>query len=426
MPKSHEIISLDIGSDSIKGIVVDFSEGYGNVLAFSNVKTRGIENGEIKDVVALNESMNQIIEDLEQQVGKELRGELLVSSSCGEFMLTEVTEELILNEKEESYVTEEHVTKLTDNLLSDLFPNNERNSLHLFVKKFVLDDNKIVVNPVGMKARKVAGIYTVVMGLEKYRNVVEYATKDILGEAEYYISFVSNAEAVLSNVERDRGVMHVDLGYNSTTVTLYYGSSPVEMSRIDISMKNVLKDIAIVLKTSLQEAERLLRTYGVATYMDVEPTPVEYRGLDGRSTQRTDKEYLSRIIYARMREIFMKVKQLYKDYTTKYEEFGNVGIPGGIVLTGGGAMLQRIESLASEIFKCPVRIGTVAESELFKADGDELNVFSPIYGATFGNIIVYQKEQSMYAPITGERRQKRLPSGGFFKKLSETFGKIFG
>jgi len=426
VPKSREIVSLDIGNDSIKGIVVDFSEGYGNVLAFSNVKTRGIENGEIKDVVALNESMTQIIEDLEDQLGKELRGELLVSSSCGDFTLTEITEELILTEKDEGYVSEEHVTKLTDNLLADLFPNNEKNSLHLFVKKYVLDDNKIVVNPVGMKAKKIAAIYTVVMGSEKYRNIVEYATKDILGEAEYYISFVSNAEAVLSNVEKDRGVVHVDLGYNYTTVTLYYANTPLEMERIEISMKNVLKDIAIVLKTSLQEAERLLKTYGVAVYLDIEPTPIEYKGLDGRTIQRTDKEFLSRIIYARLREIFMRVKKLYKDFTVKYPDFGNIGIPGGIVLTGGGAMLQRIETLASEVFKCPVRIGTVADTEMFKAEGAEFNVFTPLYAATFGNIIVYQKEQNMYSPMVGEKTKKRQSGTGFFKKLSETFGKIFG
>ncbi|MGQ9856504.1 MAG: cell division protein FtsA [Fervidobacterium sp.] len=425
MPKTHELVSLDIGSDSIKGIVVDFSEGYGNVIAFSNVKTRGIENGEIKDVVALNESMTQIIQDLEEQVGRELRGDVLVSSSCGDFTLTEITEELLLTEKEDSYVTDEHVAKLTDNLLADLFPTNEKNSLHLFVKRYILDDTKIVVNPVGMKAKKIDAIYTVVMGSERYRNVVEYATKDITGEAEYYISFVSNAEAVLSSVEKDRGVMHVDLGYNTTTITLYYANTPLELQRIDIAMKNVLKDIAVVLKTSVQEAERLLRTYGVAVYMDVEPTPIEYRGLDGRTIQKTDKEFVSRIIYARLREIFMRVKKLYKDYTVKYPEFGSVGIPGGIVLTGGGAMLQRVETLASEIFKCPVRIGTISESENFKCEGNEINVFTPLYAPTFGNIIVYQKEQNMYTPMIGERSRKK-PSGGFFKKLSETFGKIFG
>ncbi|MEN3041845.1 MAG: cell division protein FtsA, partial [Fervidobacterium sp.] len=142
MPKSREIVSLDIGNDSIKAIVVDFSESYGNVVAFSNVKTRGIENGEIKDVVALNESMVQIVEDLERQIEKELRGELLVSSSCGDFTLTEVTEELLLNEKDETVVSEEHVSKLTENLLNDISPSNEKNSLHLFVKKYILDDKK--------------------------------------------------------------------------------------------------------------------------------------------------------------------------------------------------------------------------------------------------------------------------------------------
>jgi len=424
MPKSHEIVSLDIGNDSIKAVVVDYSEGYGNVVAFSNVKTRGIENGEIKDVVALNESMVQIVEDLEEQIGKELRGELLVSSSCGDFTLTEVTEELLLNEKDETIISEEHVTKLTENLLADISPSNEKNSLHLFVKKYILDDRKIVVNPVGMKAKKLAAVFTIVMGSEKYRNVVEYATRDILGEAEYYISFVSNAEAVLSHVEKDRGVLHVDLGYHSTVVTLYYANTPLEMNRIDIAMKNVIKDIAIVLKTSLQEAERLLRTYGVAVYLDVEPTIIEYKGLDGRSIQRTDKEYLSRIIYARLREIFMRVRKLYKDYTLKYPEFSNVGIPGGIVLTGGGAMLQRVESLASDVFRCPVRIGNLFETEKFKCESDETIIFSPLYASTFGNIIVYEKEQNLYSPMMGE---KRAHSGqGFFKKLAEAFGKIFG
>ncbi|HPZ17009.1 MAG TPA: cell division protein FtsA [Fervidobacterium sp.] len=423
MPKVREIVSLDIGNDSIKGIVVDYSEGYGNVVAFSNVKTRGIESGEIKDVVALNESMNQIIEDLEEQTEKELKGDLLVSSSCGDFTLTELTEELFLNEKEENYISEEHVNKLTDNLLSDVFQSNEKNSLHLFVKKYVLDDTKIVVNPIGMKAKKVAAVYTIVMGNESYKNVVEYATKDILGEAEYYISFISTAEAVLSNVEKDRGVLHVDLGYNTTSVTLYYANTPLELQRMDIAMKNVIRDIAVVLKTSIQEAERLLRTYGIAMFMDVEPTPVEYKGLDGRSLQRTNKEFLSRIIYARLREIFMKVKKVYKDITIKYPEFSDIGIPGGIVLTGGGAMLQRVESLAGEVFRCPVRIGILSDLEKFQFEEDSA-VSTTLFAPVFGNILVYQKEQNVYSPLISEKSRKQSP--GFFKKISDAFGKIFG
>ncbi len=424
MPKTYEIISLDIGNDSIKGVVVDFSEGSGNVLAFANAKTRGIENGEIKDVVALNESMTQLIEDLENQLQRELKGELLVSSSCGNFTLTELTEEIVLSDKEPVYVTEEHVVQLTDNLLGHLFQTNEKNSLHLFVKKYVLDDRRIVVNPVGMKARKLTAVYSIVMGDENYKNVVEYATKDIIGEAEYYISFVSTAEAVLSSVEKDRGVIHVDLGYNATLVTLYYANTPVEFHKVDMAMKHVIKDIAVVLKTSVQEAERLLKTYGVAVFMGVEPTPIEYKGLDGRTLMKTTKEFLARIIYARMREIFMKIKKLYKELILKYPEFTDVGVPGGFVLTGGGAMLQRVETLATEVFKCPVRTGTLYDTEFFKCEGYEHDVFSPLYAPVFGNILVYQKERNIYSPMIMEKQRKSSPK--FFKKLSETLGKIFG
>lgn len=425
MARTSEIVSLDIGNDSIKGVVVDFSEGVRNVVAFANVKTRGIEGGEIKDVVALNDSMSQIVDDLEEQLQKELKGELLVSSSCGNFTLTELSEELVLSDRESVYVADQHVAQLTDNLLSDLFHSNERNSLHLFVKKYVLDDRKIVVNPVGMRAKKLTAVYSVVMGDESYKNVVEYATKDILGEAEYYISFVSTGEAVLSNVEKDRGVLHVDLGYNSTVATLYYANTPVELHKIDMAMKHVIKDIAVVLKTSVQEAERLLKTYGVAVYMGVDQSPIEYKGLDGRSVQRTTKEFLARIIYARLREIFMKIKKIYKDITVRYPEFADIGVPGGFVLTGGGAMLQRVETLATETFRCPVRIGTLHDTEAFRCEGYEHDVFGPLYAPVLGNILVYQKERSIYLSMLAER-SRRPSRSGILRRISDTLGKIFG
>ncbi|MFN6991540.1 MAG: cell division protein FtsA, partial [Fervidobacterium sp.] len=402
--------------------VIEYAEEHNNVLAFSNAKTRGIEDGEIKDVSALNDSMKQVIQDLEEQIGRELKGELLVSSSCGEFKLEEVTEESLLSEKEEILVTEEHVVDLKDNLLNHISPDNDKNSMHLFVKKFVLDDKKIVGNPVGMRAKKLSAVFNIVMGSEHYRNVVEYATGEILGEAEYYISFISNAEAVLSDVEKDRGVLHVDLGYDSTFVTLYHANTPIELERVDTAMKHVIKDIAVVLQTSLQEAERLLRTYGISVYQDVEPKVIEYKGLDGRSIRTTNQEFLSRIIYARLRGIFMKIRKLYRDYTFKYQQFSNIGIPGGIVFSGGGAMLQRIEEHASEVFKCPVRIGTLANSDRFESESEE--VYSALYAATFGNILVYEMEQNVYGSMIGER--KRHSGQGIFKKLLESLGKIFG
>jgi len=275
-----------------------------------------------------------------------------------------------------------------------------------------------------MKANKLEAVYSIVMGNETYKNVVEYATKDILGEAEYYISFISTAEAVLSNEEKDMGVLHVDLGYNTTSVTLYYANTPIELQRMDLAMKNVIKDIKDVLKTSFQEAERLLKTFGVAVYLDVEPTPIEYKGLDKRSIQKTDKEYLSRIIYARLREIFMKVKKMYKDMIANHPEMGEMGIPGGIVLTGGGAMLQRIESLAGDVFKYPVRIGSLSDLERFQIEEENMLMSTPLFAPVFGNIMVYQREQNIYSPGINEKTKRQ--SGGFFKKISDTFGKIFG
>ncbi len=423
MAKTREIVSIDIGSDTVKGMVVAFEDDIYKALGYSSLKTRGIDGGEIKDVVALGEVVATTVENLEEQVGKRLNGEFLISSSCGNFTLKEMSEEIIITDKDEREITEDDQTLLTDNLLNHL-SSEESISFHLFVKRYIIDDKKIVVNPVGMKAKKLTAIYTIVLGDENYKNVVEYGTKDIVEDAEHYISFISTGEAVLSSFEKDSGVLLVDLGYNNTNVVLYYAGSPVKFQRINIAGKHIIKDIAIVLKTSLSEAERLLRTYGLAHYRDVEPTPIEYKALDGKNIQKTTRETLAKIIYARLREILSEVREIYKNVLRTYPEFGEIGIPGGIVLTGGIASLPKITDLASEIFKTYVRVGTLQQQELFSFEEfEEKIILQPSNSVLFGNILVYEKESSIVREHAFQTKVPKKSAG--FSKIMESFKKLF-
>lgn len=416
MGKWDPVVSIDIGNDSIKGVVVNYSNEGKEVVAYSNLKSKGIESGDIKDVVALNDAMNQIIENLEEQVGKTLKGDFLVSSSVGNFKLQEIREELLLTEGDNLVtVNEKHVDEIKELVLNRALGENNY-VYHSYIKKYILDENKIVFNPVDMSARKLEAVYSIIMGDSIHRSIVDYATRETLGEADYYISPISAAEAVLTSFEKDSGVMHVDLGFYSTVVTIFLNNAPIRFVRLPKSMKYVVLDIAKILKTSIYEAERLLKIYGIAIFQNIEPSIIEYKALDGRTTLETNRELLARIIYARLREIFLNVRKIYRDATIDYKEFRDLGIPGGIVLTGGGAKIPRITDVAADVMKCSVRVGSFINTEEFIIEENEQILSDPQFAAAFGNILQFEKEEGIDT-LNKPRNKSSSVFSDFLRKL---------
>lgn len=416
MGKWDPVVSIDIGNDSIKGVVVNYSNEGKEVVAYSNLKSKGIESGDIKDVVALNDAMNQIIENLEEQVGKTLKGDFLVSSSVGNFKLQEIREELLLTEGDNLVtVNEKHVDEIKELVLNTALGENNY-VYHSYIKKYILDENKIVFNPVDMSAKKLEAIYSIIMGDSIHRSIVDYATRETLGEADYYISPISAAEAVLTSFEKDSGVMHVDLGFYSTVVTIFLNNAPIRFVRLPKSMKYVVLDIAKILKTSIYEAERLLKIYGIAIFQNIEPSIIEYKALDGRTTLETNRGLLARIIYARLREIFLNVRKIYRDATIDYKEFRDLGIPGGIVLTGGGAKIPRITDVAADVMKCSVRVGSFINTEEFIIEENEQILSDPQFAAAFGNILQFEKEEGIDT-LNKPRNKSSSVFSDFLRKL---------
>ncbi|QTA37245.1 cell division protein FtsA [Thermosipho ferrireducens] len=421
MSKWNPIISIDIGNDTLKGIVVNNRQDGKEVVAYSVVKSRGIELGDIKDVVALNDSMNVLLDNLEEQVGKVLKGDFVVSSSCGNYELKDVKREMILSEDDAILVNERHLEDLKSNLLADIVGDNNI-VFHIYTKRYIIDERKIVFNPVDMYASKVGAVFSIILGDSIHRSIVDYATRETIGDAEYYISPVSEAEAVLTNMEKDRGVMHIDLGHFSTVVTVFLNGAPVMLVRVPVAIRQVILDIARVLRTSIYEAERLLKIHGIAVFNSIEPALIEYKALDGRTSLETDKIRLARIIHARLREVFMKVRRVYREAVITFEEFKDLGIPGGVVLSGGGANIPRVTDVAADILKCPVRVGGLAFIEDYFIEENENVLVDPIFAAAFGNIISYEKSEGKLQ-YTGYKKTGNSLS--LSEKIASLFRKLF-
>lgn len=419
MRKSENYVSIDIGSHSTKGLVISkTSEGY-ELLAHIDLKTRGIDGGDVKDAISLRDTLNQLISQIDEIVNLS-RTNIIVSSSCGKFTLHDLKREHTVSDNEKKPVDETMVELLKQSAI-DGFGNNYQ-VLHIYPKKYIIDKTKSVFNPVGMTANHLEVELTVVTVDKSSSSLFEFLQDVIPQDFDFAASIVSGAEGVLTDTEKENGVCVVELGHSNTAVLIYSAGVPIRLEVIPLGMKHVAKDISIVFNTSIEEAERLLRTHGSAIYGEpsFSQQSIDFKGLDGRSSKNMTKDELARVIHARLREILTKVKRVYREACSVMPEFAPRGLPGGIVLLGGGAKVPRLLDLSLDIFKSPVRIGTYNTSTNVVIKDSEEVLDDPVYASALGGFISLIEARSGI-----EQSPKKESSEGFFKRLVEIFKNLW-
>lgn len=417
MPKTETYTSIDIGARYIKGLVVRKRESEWEILAHASVKSRGIDEGEIKDAVAFKESVNLLIEELNEQLQKAVRSEFVISLTSVACEKRDVVREITFG-GEKRVITAE----VLDELKREAYENLEgegKKVLHLYPKRYVLDGERVVFNPVDMRASKLSIEYTsVVLPVKVYDMFYNFLQDIVFGGLQLRSSLVSAAEGVLTSSEKDRGVVVLDMGYNFTGVIAYKNGVPIRVAHVPIGMRHVIRDVASVFDTTFDEAERLVVTHGNAVYADLkESEEVQYKGLDGKSVRKTSIRKLAVVIHARLREIMNKSKKIFREIEVVVAEEGETSVPGGVVITGGGAKIPRITDLTTEIFKTPVRIGDYAGSDKPTMKNADEVAQDPSFAAVFGNIFSLVENPYEELPVKREGLLWRIFK--LFKELIE-------
>ncbi len=430
MARYEVYTSVDIGSKYLKGAVVAVKGDTFEVLGYAEVPSRGIDSGDIKDVSAFKESFNRILEELARQYPRISKTELLVSFSSDGFTLDTHRESFQLVEEDEEgevLITEELLEDLKYEIYSKLSgPEVGKRVLNIFTRGFTLNGNRVVINPIDMSAREIEIEVAAVRVDYSAGEALRATLEDMVGtDPEMFATPISAAEGALTPTEKDSGVVLVDLGYNFTTVVPYLNNMPVDVRYVPLGIKNVVKDIVYVFRTSFDEAEMMLRNNGFAVYdpsSDLE-SEIEYREIDGRTIKKVSLGKFALVVNARLMEIFNKVRRVYKDLERNVPAYRENGIPGGVVLTGGGARIKRIEDLATQVLRTNVRIGKFVTS--FPIDhervvGGEEAVENPAFTPVFGNVVSHFKS---YSEIV--KSSSTTKSSGIWKGLKKLLKNLF-
>ena len=220
-----------------------------------------------------------------------------------------------------------------------------REIVHAIVRDFSVDGTAGVSRPVGMSSRRLDVLLHVVTGMSTVlANVHECVQAAGITPQAHVLEPIATARAVLTDAERDLGVLLLDIGGGTTDVAVFVNGSICHTAALPVAGSRITRDIAQVLRVSQDDAEALKCRFGAAI-PDLVPEDdlLHVTKADGIAEDRVPRRLIAQIIEARLTEIFSAAK----------DEVAHAPIPsvGGMVLSGGGSLTPGTADLAGTIFE---------------------------------------------------------------------------
>ena len=225
--------------------------------------------------------------------------------------------------------------------------------LRIVPKTFTVDEQKGIKYPVGMTGIRLEVETHIVTGFEPViKNIEKCVLQSGVDIDDIIPTCLAAAEAVLSKRQKELGVVVVDIGCGTTSVSVFEDGATLHTSVIPIGGENVTNDIAIGLKTSIDTAEKVKIEYGTIVPEDVnDRETIDLSLISKIDNQLVSKKQIAEIIQARYHEIFVLVK----DELSKIHRDGM--LPAGVILTGAAAKMSGVIDLARETLNLPAQIG---------------------------------------------------------------------
>jgi cell division protein FtsA len=374
MAQEDIVVGLDLGTTKICAIIAERGvEGQVKVIGVGNHPSEGLRRGVVVDVEKTVESIKKAVGEAELMAGVEVGS--VFAGIAGEHVGSANSHGLIAVRGEGGEVSSVDRERVIEAARAVAGIASDREILHLLPQDFSVDEQRGIRNPVGMVgARLEVDVHIVTGAVTSAQNICKSVLRAGIEVRDIVLEPLASSYAVLEQEERDMGVCLVDVGGGTTDVALFTQGSVRHTSVIGLGGQNVTNDVAIGLRTSWSHAESIKCASGTALAEQIEKGEmVEVPGVAGRAPRQVPRQMLAAIIEPRMEEVFALVRR---------ELVGALygrSLNAGIVLTGGGALLEGAVELAEKVFELPVRLG-IPRGFTGMAD----SVTNPIYATALG------------------------------------------
>ncbi len=408
MPNDY-ICALDIGTTKISALIAEVDDNQElKIIGFGMAPSEGLRRGV---VINLDKTVQAIIkarEEAERMAGVEI--ETVYAGIAGDHIRSVNGRGVVAVAGENHIITQDDKKRVIDAAKAVALPF-DREIVHILPQEFIVDDQRGIDDPVGMSGvRLEAEVHIVTCAVTAAQNIWRSIEGAGMGVMDLVLEPLASSYAVLTDDEKDLGVVVVDLGGGTTDIAMFYEGCIRHTSIVSLGGRNVTNDIAHGLRTPVEQAEAIKIAYGSAIRSQTDRDEyVEVPGVGGRPSRKISKDLLINIIQPRMEEILMLA---YNEI--KKSDYIHL-MTAGAVLTGGGAMLPGTVELAEDIFEMPVKLGFPAR---VKSVSDEIN--KPSHATGVGLILYGYKNQDLIDGPFGESESR------VFEKILERMRRWFG
>ncbi len=397
--RSPLIVGLDIGTTKVGVLIAEPDEtGRLQVIGVGSCPSRGMRKGVVVNLDACVASVKQAVEEAELMAGCSV--ERAFVGIAGPHVRGLNSRGVVAISGRDHEVSREDVRRVLEAAGAVNIPPG-REIFHVLPQEFSVDDHAGILDPVGMTGAKLeANVHVVTASVTAAQNLVNVVNRAGIEVEEMVLEQLAAAEAVLTQDEKDMGVALVDIGGGNTSVLIFENGTIRHIAILPAGGDHVTSDIAVGLRTPVPEAEKIKRRHGcaMASLVDHEDT-IEVASVGGRKSRVLSRQILSEIIQPRVEEIFGLIA----------EEFVRSGfersIHAGVVLTGGGAMLEGIVEMAEDALDAPVGRGAPAE-----IGGLADSVRTPVYTTAVG--------LALYGARQRERPAQRMAEHFSFSRMT--------
>lgn len=412
MIRSIQAVGLDIGTHRVKCLIGELDEHDSKlkIVGFGQAESRGLRRGVVTTTETVADAIRRAVEEAEHVSGLEVQ--MATVNSSGEHLRGENKSGVVAVAGAGREISEEDVERAVESASAIQLPAGWE-VISRLPQEFIIDGQDGIVEPVGMTGARLEALVHIVTSPSAGRqNIVKSVNKAGLEIENMILEPLAAAESTLSDDDKEYGCALVNIGAELTGVMIFSRGAVQHTAVFPFGGTHLTKDLAVGLRVSIPEAERIKHNYGCAAGFllseDERHELIEVVPVGRQETRTLSKEILCDILQSRLEELLQHIAQEVSRV--------DVQIPSGVVLTGGGSHIRGLVEVAEQVFDAPTRLGFL-ESEYFSGLVDEVQ--NPEWAVAGGLALASMRLQMRQIQLNGKSPTQKVAQ--WFENIREKF-----
>lgn len=349
MKEKNIIVGLDVGTTKVCTIVG--IQNPGNELEIIGIGTHpshGLKKGSVVNIDKTIKSIQNSLEEAKLMAGVNI--ERATIGIAGSHIYSFNSSGVVAVKGKE--ITNEDVERVLEAAKAVVMPS-DREVIHVIAQEYKVDNTTGIKNPVGMCGTRLeVHVHIVTGSISLIQNLVKCVEQTGVHVDHITLQPIASSESVLSAEEKEMGTLLVDIGGGTTDLALWKDGSLVHTQVIPVGGNHFTNDLAVALKIPHAEAERIKVHHGSVLSEGLNQSAhITVQGIAGTKPREVQLGSIAKVLGARADELFDLVSSSLTDRSL------NDAITGGIVITGGGALIKGMVELGEYILEKPVKLG---------------------------------------------------------------------